>query len=99
MTLAIEEACRGFGEVTSYKVLPDGRATIGGELIPLCDGDLADVVFTTLGGDSSFRLLLRPVRRFRLDVLCPSGAEVYTFEFSTSVVGAKEGFCFGEEKG
>lgn len=46
---AVEEACRGFGEVISYKLLPDDRAAIGGELIRLCEEDLADVVFTTGG--------------------------------------------------
>lgn len=46
---AVEEACRGFGEVTFYKLLPDERAAIGGELRRLCDADLADVVFTTGG--------------------------------------------------
>lgn len=39
------------------------------------------------------------VRRFRMDVLCPSGAVVYTFEFSTSVVDGKGDFCNGKEKG
>lgn len=46
---AVGEACRGFGEVISCKLLPDDRAAIGGELIRLCDEDLADVVFTTGG--------------------------------------------------
>ena len=46
---AVEEACREFGEVTSYMLLPDDRSAIGGELRRLCDEDLADVVFTTGG--------------------------------------------------
>lgn len=39
------------------------------------------------------------VRRFRMDVLCPSGAVVYAFEFSTSAVEGKGGFCNGKEEG
>ena len=38
------------------------------------------------------------VRRFRMDVLCSSGATVYTFEFSTKAVESKGGICYGEEK-
>lgn len=37
------------------------------------------------------------VRRFRMDVLCSSGAAVYTFEFSTSPVEREGGFCYGKE--
>lgn len=39
------------------------------------------------------------VRRFRMDVLCPSGAVVYAFELSTSAVERKGDFCNGKEKG
>lgn len=46
---AIGEACRDWGEVISYTLLPDDRAAISGELRRLCDEDLADVVFTTGG--------------------------------------------------
>lgn len=46
---AVGEVCRDWGEVISYKLLPDDRAAIGGELRRLCDEDLADVVFTTGG--------------------------------------------------
>lgn len=35
------------------------------------------------------------VRRFRMDVLCSSGATVYTFEFSTRAVEGEGGFCNG----
>ena len=38
------------------------------------------------------------VRRFRMDVLCPSGAAVYAFEFSTSAVESEAGFCNGEKE-
>lgn len=39
------------------------------------------------------------VRHFRIDVLCPSGAAVYAFEFSTSAVESEGGLCNGEENG
>lgn len=39
------------------------------------------------------------VRRFRMDVLCPSGAVVYAFEFSISAVEGKGDFCNGKEEG
>lgn len=39
------------------------------------------------------------VRRFRMDVLCPSGAVVYAFEISTSAVEGKGDFCNGKEEG
>ena len=39
------------------------------------------------------------VRRFHMDVLCSSGATVYTFEFSTRVVEGEGGICYGEEEG
>ena len=35
------------------------------------------------------------VRCFRMDVLCSSGATVYTFEFSTRAVESEGGFCNG----
>ena len=34
-----------------------------------------------------------------MDVLCPSGTVVYTFEFSTSAVEGKGDFCNGKEEG
>lgn len=39
------------------------------------------------------------VRRFHMDVLCPSGAAVHAFEFSTSAVEPKGGFCNGKKEG
>ena len=39
------------------------------------------------------------VRRFRMDVLCPSGVPAYTFEISTRPVECEGGFCHGEEEG
>ena len=39
------------------------------------------------------------VRRFRMDVLCSSGAAVYTFEFSTRPMEGEGGFCNGQEEG
>ena len=39
------------------------------------------------------------VRRFRMDILCSSGAMVYTFEFSTRPVEGKGGICYGEKEG
>ena len=39
------------------------------------------------------------VRRFHMDVMCSSGATVYTFEFSTRVVEGEGGICYGEEEG
>ena len=38
------------------------------------------------------------VRGFRMDVLCSSGATVYTFEFSTKAVEGEGGVCYGEEE-
>ena len=39
------------------------------------------------------------VRRFRMDVLCPSGIPTYTFEISTRPVEGEGGFCHGEKEG
>ena len=39
------------------------------------------------------------VKRFRMDVLCPSGIPVYTFEVSTRPVESEGGFCYGKEEG
>ena len=38
------------------------------------------------------------VRRFRMDVLCESGAVVYTFDFSTKAVEGEGSICYGEEE-
>ena len=38
------------------------------------------------------------VRRFRMDILCSSGAVVYTFEFSTMAVEGEGGVCHGKEE-
>ena len=45
----IREACREFGEVTSYEVLPDERAQLAAAMCKICDEDRADVIFTTGG--------------------------------------------------
>lgn len=39
------------------------------------------------------------VRRFQMDVLCASGATVYTFEFSTKPMEGEGEFCNGEKEG
>ncbi len=39
------------------------------------------------------------VRRFRMDVLCPSGVPVYTFEIFTKPVKGEGGLCHGKEEG
>lgn len=39
------------------------------------------------------------VRRFQMDVLCASGAAVYTFEFSTRPVEDEGGICNGQKEG
>lgn len=39
------------------------------------------------------------VRRFHMDVLCPSGVPVYTFEISTRLVEGEGGLCHGKEEG
>lgn len=39
------------------------------------------------------------VKRFRMDVLCPSGVPVYTFEISTKPVDSEGGCCHGKEEG
>ena len=38
------------------------------------------------------------VRSYRMDVLCPSGITVYTFDFSTKAVEGEGGICHGEEE-
>lgn len=39
------------------------------------------------------------VKYFHMDVLCPSGVPVYTFEISTRPVEGGGGFCHGKEEG
>lgn len=39
------------------------------------------------------------VRRFRMEVLCSSGALVYTFEISTRPVEGEGGICYGQKEG
>ena len=52
---AIQEMCAGFAEVSYYTVLADEREALAGAMRRICDGDLADLLFTTGGTGFSVR--------------------------------------------
>ncbi|MEG1548719.1 MAG: MogA/MoaB family molybdenum cofactor biosynthesis protein [Clostridia bacterium] len=67
----IEEACRDMAEVVCYEVIADERTALSAAMRRICDGGLADVIFTTGGTGFSPRDITPEATLDICERLCP----------------------------